>query len=228
MASVAWSCVAHAEARAGKRGDADAGARIFTQCKGCHEVGQGAQDRIGPHLNGIFGRKVAAHDGFWYSQSMTRAGHDGLIWTAKTLDAYVENPRALISKTRMSYGGMPNPQDRADLLAFLRMFSDDPANIPEAAPTVQGADHDISPDTRALVGDAELGEYLSSACVTCHQIDGSVQGVPSITRWPTEDFVVAMHAYKSGLRLHPVMQMMARRLSDEEIAGLAAYFKDLD
>jgi cytochrome c len=159
---------------------------------------------------------------------MTRAGVDGLIWDFRTLDAYIENPRALVSKTRMSYRGMEDAQKRADLIAYLRRFSANPANIPEAAPTARGTDHTVDPAILALRGDPEYGEYLSSECVSCHQADGSSEGIPSIIRWPAEDFVVAMHAYKNKLRPHPVMQMMAGRLSSEEIAALAAYFKDLN
>ncbi len=209
-------------------GDADAGETVFNQCKGCHEVGKGAVDRVGPHLNGIFGRNAAAHEGFRYSKSMQRAGNDGLIWTAKTLDAYLENPRALVSKTRMSFRGLKSVQDRANLLAYLRHFSDNPADFPEAEPTARATDHDLDPVILALKGDREFGEYLASECLTCHQSDGSAAGIPSITLWPTEDFVVAMYAYKRKLRPHPVMQMMAGRLNDEEIAALAAYFADLD
>ncbi len=209
-------------------GDADKGAALFDQCKECHQIGEGASDRIGPHLNGLFGRRAAAHDGFAYSKSMTRAGVDGLIWTATTLEAYIENPRTLVSKTRMSYRGMPDPQDRANLLAFLRRHSDSPANIPEAEPTALPSDRDLDPAILALEGDAEYGEYLATECLTCHRADGGASGIPSITRWPRDDFVIAMHAYKTKLRPHPVMQMMAGRLSDEEIAALAAYFKDLD
>ncbi len=209
-------------------GDKDAGAKVFTKCKGCHEVGPNARDRIGPHLNGIFGRKAAAHDGYAYSKSMKRAGVDGLIWTAETLEAYIENPRALVSKTRMSFRGLKDPDDRADVLAYLRAFSDNPSDIPEAEPTAPGTDHNLDPAILALKGDPEYGEYLSSECLTCHQSDGSAEGIPPITQWPEEDFVIAMHAYKQKLRPHPVMQMMAGRLNDEEIAALAAYFKDLE
>jgi cytochrome c len=209
-------------------GDAEAGATVFSQCKGCHEVGANAEDRIGPHLNRIFGRRAAAHEGYDYSVAMERAGADGLIWTAETLDAYIENPRALVSKTRMSFRGLKDPQDRADVLAYLRGFSDNPADIPEAEPTAQGTDHDLDPEILAIQGDPEYGEYLSSECLTCHQRDGSAEGIPSITLWPEEDFVVAMHAYKNKIRPHPVMQMMAGRLNNEEIAALAAYFRTLE
>jgi len=226
-AALAATFVAGA-ALANQIGDAEAGAKVFSQCTGCHEIGKGAEDRIGPHLNGIFGRKAAAHQGYAYSKSMTRAGNDGLIWTAETLDAYFENPRALVSKTRMSFRGVKKAKDRADLLAYLRGFSDNPSDLPEAEPTARVTDHDLDPAILALEGDPEYGEYLSNECLTCHQSDGSAEGIPSITNWPTDDFVVAMHAYKRKLRPHPVMQMMAGRLNDEEIAALAAYFKDIE
>lgn len=221
-------CVSAGTASGESIGDAAAGEKLFAKCKACHQIGAGAKDRVGPHLNGIFGRKAAAHESFGYSKSMKRAGVDGLIWTAETLDAYIENPKALVSKTRMNFRGMDGADDRANLIAYLREFSDNPANIPEAEPTALSTDHDIDPAILAIVGDPEYGEYLSSECLTCHKADGSAEGIPSITQWPEEDFVVAMHAYKEKLRPHPVMQMMAGRLSNDEIAALAAYFKDLE
>lgn len=202
------------------------GAKLFSQCKGCHQIGEGARDRVGPHLNGIFGRDVAAHEDFAYSKAMKRAGADGMVWDREHLDAYLENPKALVSGTRMSYRGMKDAGERDALLAYLRAYSDNPADIPEAAPTEQGTDHDLDPAILAIQGDPEYGAYLSSECVTCHQVDGGDTGIPSITYWPEEDFVVALHAYKRQLRPHPVMQMIAGRLSDEEIAALAAYFKN--
>jgi cytochrome c len=123
---------------------------------------------------------------------------------------------------------LSDAQERANLLAFLRIYSDNPANIPEAQPTAIAPEVVLSPELLALVGDKDYGEYLSSECLTCHQSNGSNQGIPAITGWPTEDFVVAMHAYKQKIRVHPVMQMMAGRLSDEEIAALAAYFNHLE
>lgn len=209
--------------------DTDKGASVFKkQCSSCHQVGNNARHRIGPSLNGIYGSTAGTQDGVKYSSNMKRMGKDGLIWTAETLDAYIENPRALVSKTRMNFRGIKEAEDRTHLLSYLRLYSDNPANIPEAEPTALGTDHDIDPAILAIQGDPEYGEYLASECLTCHQQDGTSDGIPSITLWPTEDFVVAMHAYKNKLRPHPVMQMMASRLNDEEIAALAAYFKDLE
>ena len=209
-------------------GDAARGEDLFKkQCSACHQIGDGAKNRVGPRLNGLFGRRAGALEDFSYSKSMARMGADGLTWTLETLDAYVHNPKALISGTRMNYRGMADPEARRALLAYIRAFSDKPRDIPEAEPTAIMTDHAVDPAILAIKGDPDYGEYLSSECTTCHQADGSDQGIPSVTGWPEEDFVVAMHAYKDMLRPHPVMQMMAGRLSNDEIAALAAYFATL-
>ena len=83
------------------------------------------------------------------------------------------------------------------------------------------------PAVSLAAGDAEFVEYLASQCTTCHQRDGSDRGIPPITGWPVGEFVAAMREYKIKFRPHPVMQMMAGRLSEEEIAALAAYFAAL-
>ncbi|MCB6179288.1 c-type cytochrome [Rhodobacter sp. Har01] len=221
--------LAPAPAPAEAIGDAERGATLFQrQCSACHQIGAQAQNRVGPRLTGLFGRRAASVPDYAYSRSMARMGADGLTWTLETLDPYIENPKALVSGTRMAYRGMADPEARAALLAFLREWSDKPQNIPEAEPTARKTDPDLSPTVLAIEGDPEYGEYLSSECQTCHQRDGSDQGIPSITQWPVEDFVIAMHAYKQKLRPHPVMQMMAGRLTEEEIAALAAYFATLD
>ena len=210
--------------------DADRGAEIFKKCARCHAVGKGAEKvkRLGPHLNGIFGRHAGSIEGFRYSKAMRRASADGLIWTTDSLDVFVENPKNLVSRTRMVFEGLGSEQERADLLAYLRDFSDSPRDIPEAEPTALRSDPEPPPELIALNGDAAYGEYLAAECVTCHQPDGADEGIPSITGWPTEDFVRAMHAYKVKARPHPVMRMIAGSLADEEIAALAAYFEAVE
>lgn len=210
-------------------GDADRGAEAWGQCASCHMLGPDARHRIGPHLNEIFGRRAGAAEGFRnYSRAMLRMGADGLFWDRERLDLYIENPRSLVSGTRMSFPGVDDPQERADLIAFLRRYTANPQDIPESAPTALPTDPDVDPTILAIEGDPDYGGYLSSECLTCHQAGGEDSGIPSITGWPTEDFVIAMHAYKVKARPHPVMQMMAGRLSDEEIAALAAYFEGVD
>lgn len=218
---------AHAEEIAAPLGDAANGEKVFRKCASCHAVGAGAKNKVGPQLNGIFGRTAGTIEDFRYSDGLVREGKNGLVWDYAHLDAYLDNPKALVSDTRMNFRGLKEEQDRHDVLAYLRQFSDSPLDIPEAQPTALPKEVELSAEVLAIVGDPAYGEYLSSECSTCHQRNGSDQGIPSITGWPTEDFVVAMHAYKEKIRPHPVMQMMAGRLSDEEIAALAAYFADL-
>lgn len=213
---------------AAEKGDPARGAKIYNKCKSCHRVGDGAANSVGPHLNEIFGRKAGTIEGYRYSKGMLREGADGLVWTPEKLHVYLENPKALVSKTRMNFRGLKNKQDRDDVLAYLRQFSANPQDIPESAPTATPNDPDVDPAILAIAGDREYGEYLSSECTTCHKADGSDDGIPSITGWPAEDFVVAMHAYKVKHRPHPVMQMMASRLSEEEIASLAVYFQGVE
>ncbi|SPF82055.1 c-type cytochrome [Pseudoprimorskyibacter insulae] len=228
LIGAAYASPGWAEEQAEEIGDATRGAQVYKKCSGCHQVGANAVNRTGPHLNGIYGRKPASVEGFFYSKGLERAAADGLEWDLEHLDAYLENPKALVSGTRMSFRGLKDPQDRHDVLAYLRQFSANPQDIPESAPTMVAREVELPPEILAIVGDPAYGEYLSSECQTCHQKDGSDKGIPSITRWPEEDFVIAMHAYKRKIRPHPVMQMMAGRLSDEEIAALAAYFKELE
>ena len=80
--------------------------------------------------------------------------------------------------------------------------------------------------TRAA-GDRELGQYLSSECVTCHQLSGRFQGIPPIVGWPEPSFVEIMNEYRTKKRENPVMQNIAGKFSQEEIAALAAYFASL-
>ncbi|MBT8459013.1 MAG: c-type cytochrome [Boseongicola sp.] len=210
-------------------GDVDNGEKQFNKfCSSCHMVGESARNRVGPVLNGIFGRTAGKVEGFKYSKAFQRAGAKGLEWHADEMGVFIENPKQLVPGTRMSFRGIKNPTDRADLVAFLRQFSDSPSDIPEADPTALPTDHSVAPEILALEGDPEYGEYLSSECTTCHRADGADEGIPSIVLWPELDFVVAMHAYKDNAREHPVMNMVAGRLSDEEIAALAAYFATLE
>lgn len=76
-------------------------------------------------------------------------------------------------------------------------------------------------------GDKVLGEYLSSECVTCHQASGQFKGIPPIVGWPEANFIEVMKEYQHKKRSNPVMQMIAGRLSEEEIASLALYFGSL-
>lgn len=79
----------------------------------------------------------------------------------------------------------------------------------------------------ASAADVAFGEYLSGECTTCHRRDGQNKGIPSIVGWPEQQFLAAMMSYKAKQRTNPVMQTIAARLSDHDLAALAAYYASL-
>lgn len=88
------------------------------------------------------------------------------------------------------------------------------------------ADVAVDPEVAAILaiaGDVPYGEYLSSECTACHQPDGG-SDIPSIRGLAPSVFIAGLVAYRNGTREHQVMNMVSRRLGDEEIAALAAYF----
>lgn len=70
----------------------------------------------------------------------------------------------------------------------------------------------------------DLGEYLAGDCTACHQLEGETAGIPPITGWDVDSFVMVMQAYKDGDREHPIMQTVARRFSGEDFRALAVFF----
>jgi len=205
--------------------DPDKGEVLWTKCRSCHEIGPGAEKKVGPPLNNILGRVAGSSDRFIYSKAMIAAGEDGLIWTEETLHQFLERPKSFIKKTRMSFSGLRKQQERDDLIAFLQLYSDDKA-LPTRNAHLQAADPDLPASVLATVGDKDYGEYLSGTCVGCHQIGGADLGIPSIIGWPKDAFMTVMFSYRSKFRENPVMQQIAGSLNNEEIAALAAYFED--
>ena len=97
-------------------GDAVKGKRVFARCALCHDVKPGPK-KMGPSLAGLFGRTSGATAGFTYSPAMQKAN---IKWDAKSLDAFLTKPGALVPGNRMAFAGIPNPVDRADLIAYLK------------------------------------------------------------------------------------------------------------
>ncbi len=103
-----------------------------------------------------------------------------------------------------------------------------PLGVVVAEPAAVPGEEILPRGVLAIRGDRDWGEYLAGECIVCHQRDGSDDGIPGIANLPEKNLVIALHAYRQGLRPNPVMQLVASRLSDEEIAALAAYFATID
>jgi len=103
--------------------DADAGARVYNQCRACHTINQGGRNGVGPNLYGVWGRAAASVEGFRYSAPMRAKATQGLVWNEANMRAYLIEPRALVPGTSMSFAGIRNEQQMNDLLAFLQRAS---------------------------------------------------------------------------------------------------------
>lgn len=101
-----------------------AGEAVFKKCKACHQVGEGATNRTGPHLNGVMGRAAGAVEGFKYSSGLADLGAGGLVWSEETLAAFLANPKAYVKGTKMSFAGLKSAEDQAAIAAYLATFAD--------------------------------------------------------------------------------------------------------
>lgn len=90
------------------------GEQIYVRCMACHAL---ARDRVGPRHCGLLGRRAGSVPGFAYSPAMKDSK---LVWDEKTLDLFLKSPTKLVPGTFMTYDGVPEPQERQDLIAYLK------------------------------------------------------------------------------------------------------------
>ena len=111
---VAAAIAASAVAAGPPVGDAKRGAEIYTRCEACHSL---QYNRTGPHHCGVVGRNAGTVPGFDYTAAMKNSR---LTWDEKMLDRFLANPPGVVPGTAMTYSGIPDAQERADLIAYLR------------------------------------------------------------------------------------------------------------
>jgi len=104
------------QAGAAAAADIAKGREQFKKCAACHSLEPGVT-KIGPHLAGLFGRKAGSVEGFAYSTAMKNSG---IVWDEQTLDAYIAAPSKVVKGGKMVFAGIAKPEDRADLIAFLK------------------------------------------------------------------------------------------------------------
>lgn len=101
--------------------DATAGEQTFAQnCGGCHNIGAGAKNGVGPALTKVYGFRAGSVTGFRYSEQLVEAGKDGLVWNAETLDGFLADPRGYLWGNRMAYAGLSDADTRQAVIRFLR------------------------------------------------------------------------------------------------------------
>jgi cytochrome c len=114
--------IAFTAGAAAAEGDADAGGKVFRKCKACHVV-DSDKNRVGPSLMGVVGRTAASVEGYKYSKAMKAFGEGGAVWDDDTMSAFLEKPKTLIKGTKMAFPGLKDADDRANLIAYLKQFS---------------------------------------------------------------------------------------------------------
>lgn len=106
---------------------ADAGKRQWAKCRSCHTIEKDGNHGQGPNLYGVVGRSVAAIDGFSYSGALAALGTR--VWTYEELDAWLTAPQSYAKGSKMVLA-VRKPEQRADLLAYLATFTDQPVPLP--------------------------------------------------------------------------------------------------
>ena len=100
-------------------GDVAAGEKVFKKCKACHVVEE--KHKTGPHLVNLFGRTAGTAEGYKkYSKAMKASG---IVWNDETLDGYLAAPKKYIKGTKMAFVGLKKEDDRANIIAYLKQFS---------------------------------------------------------------------------------------------------------
>lgn len=161
-------------------GDPAKGEKIFAKCTSCHTITQGGPNGIGPNLFGVVGKDIGKHaPGFAYSPDL--AGHGG-NWDFATLDKWLTSPKAFAAGTKMTFAGLSNPEDRANVILYLNSQG---ANLPlpkaDAAPAAGaagGAGAAPSVDALVAAADPAKGEKTFAKCSSCHTITkGGANGI---------------------------------------------------
>ena len=108
-------------------GNVSHGEKVFKKCSACHLVNKGGENKIGPALYGIIGRKVASKQDYKYSKAMAAYDKD---WTFEEMNGYLKKPQSYIKGTKMAFAGLRKEKDRASVILYMNSKSDAPKPLP--------------------------------------------------------------------------------------------------
>ena len=107
---------------------ADNGAKTAKKCAACHDLDSSGANKVGPGLWNVVNRPIASHEGFSYSEAL--ASKKGQTWDYDHLNHFLTSPKTYAPGTKMSFAGISKDSERADVIAYLRTLSDNPAPLP--------------------------------------------------------------------------------------------------
>ena len=127
--------------------DVSHGQQVFNKCMACHNAEKGGANQLGPNLWDVVGEPIAqGKGGFAFSDALKKVGG---TWNFDNLSKWLDSPKAFAPGTKMTFAGLSNPQDRADVIEFLNQHSDSPKPLPkapEAAPAAAGTEPGTGPN----------------------------------------------------------------------------------
>ncbi len=172
------------------------GEASFKKCMACHTVNQGGANGIGPNLYAVLGEAVAAgRGGFAFSDALKAKGGK---WDWASMNEWLTNPKAFANGTKMSFAGLSDPAERANVMAYLNAQGSNlplPA-VPAAAAPAAGE------EAAAIVGDAAKGEQSAKKCAACHTFNpGGAAGIgPNLAGVAGKGVAAGSFAYSDALK----------------------------
>jgi cytochrome c len=118
------------------KADPAKGQQVFNKCAACHNADKGGANQLGPNLWDVIGEPVGQGKGFAFSDALSKKGG---TWDWDSLSKWLTSPKAFAPGTKMTFAGLSNPEDRANVIAFLNSHSDAPKPLP-AAPVAATTD----------------------------------------------------------------------------------------
>jgi cytochrome c len=117
------------------KADPAKGQQVFNKCMACHNADKGGANQLGPNLWNVLGEPIGQGKGFAFSDALSKKGG---TWNWDNLSQWLTSPRAFAPGTKMTFAGLGDPQDRANVIAFLNSHSDAPKPTPAAPPAANG------------------------------------------------------------------------------------------
>jgi cytochrome c len=144
------------------KADIAAGQAVTQKCSSCHQFDPAGTNGTGPGLYGVVGRKPGSHPGYTYDQAMTDFGTKNPAWTYDLLYQFLKAPQGFIPGVKMTFAGLPTPQDRINVIAYLR--SNGSTNVPIPAPApVKPAASNAAADTNAAASNSASNAAVAPA-----------------------------------------------------------------
>ena len=208
--------------------DAAKGETVFKKCATCHTVEKGGANKTGPNLWGILNSNHAHKADFAYSDAFkAKAGEP---WTIEAMDKYLEHPNQQMKGTKMAFAGLANPQDRANVIAYLNKNADAPVAypapkavaVPAAAAPATAAAAPAGPDFKTLLVSAtpDKGAQVFKKCATCHTVEKGGANKTGPNLW---GILNSNHAHKADFAYSDAFK--AKAGEPWSVDGLNAYLE---